>query len=110
MGAYENVLGYPVSYHPRHLPEEQNGPGLSVFPNPSTESFFISYHVRTGSEIEISIYNSMGQCLETLVSMYQPAGIYQMNWDAGGYTGGTYFCRIRTGGEPAETVTLILLK
>jgi hypothetical protein len=52
----------------------------------------------------------MGQCLETLVSMYQPAGIYQMNWDAGGYTGGTYFCRIRTGGEPAETVTLILLK
>jgi hypothetical protein len=110
MGAYESVLGYPVSYHQRHLSEEQNDPGLSVFPNPSMASFFISYHVRTGSEVEINIFNSMGQCLETLVSMHQPAGIYQMNWDAGGYPGGTYFCRIRTSGEPAETVTLILLK
>jgi hypothetical protein len=110
MGAYENVLGFPVSNHPRTLNNEGDDPELSVFPNPFREFVFISYHVRTPSAVDVSIYNSRGQLVETLVSSYQSSGEYQVSWDAKWYGDGIYFCRIRTSKENVQTVKLMLLK
>jgi hypothetical protein len=110
MGAYESVLGYPVSNHPGHLPGESDDPEVTVFPNPFRESVVISYHVHTLSAVDISIYNSRGQQVETLVSAYQPTGEYQVDWNAIWVESGIYFCRIRTNREHIETVKLILMK
>lgn len=110
MGAYEHPLGYPVSNHPGDLLDDNEDPGLSVFPNPFRESVVIAYHVSTASVVDVSIYNSTGQLLETLVSAFQPTGEYQVSWSATSYSDGIYFCRIRTNRENIQTVKLILLK
>ncbi|NIW80178.1 MAG: T9SS type A sorting domain-containing protein [Calditrichae bacterium] len=33
------------------------------------------------SKVELTIYNSMGQRVRTLVNTRQPAGFYQVEWD-----------------------------
>jgi hypothetical protein len=42
------------------------------------------------SDVKLSIFNLLGQDAATLVNKKQPAGRYQVEWDAAGFASGVY--------------------
>jgi hypothetical protein len=67
------------------------------YPNPFNPSTVISYQLPVNSQVELSIYNLLGQKISTLVSEKQSAGIHKINWDASGLVSGVYLYRLEAG-------------
>ena len=89
--------------------------GLSPnFPNPFNASTQIAYRLAIPGPVRLTIYNTLGQPVRTLVDQFQPAGFYQVRWDARDQRGtalaaGVYLVRLHyPGGE--QTRRLLLLK
>ena len=57
----------------------------------------INYQLPMTNDVELSIYNLLGQRVAILVNEQQKAGSHQVNWDASGFSGGVYYYRIRSG-------------
>ncbi len=79
------------------------------YPNPFNPTTEISFNVPTASEVNISIYNVLGQQVITLVNRELNAGSYSISWnglDAAGNTlsSGVYFYKINANalGEKAN--------
>ncbi len=69
--------------------------GLSQnYPNPFNPTTNISFDVPVASHVELSIFNVLGQKVETLVDQELEAGTHQVEWDASRYSSGIYFYRI----------------
>lgn len=108
MGAYESPLVTEVENSLKiEIPQayflDQN------YPNPFNPTTTISYQLPAISHVELSIYNLLGQKVATLVSERQPAGFYNVHWDASGMASGVYLYKIEAG-EFVETKKLILMK
>ena len=67
------------------------------YPNPFNPSTTIKYELAMTSDVEVAVYNLLGQKVATLVSERQSAGKYQIEWHAGGYASGIYFFTIKAG-------------
>ena len=70
---------------------------LQNYPNPFNPKTVISYQLAKGSEVDLSIYNILGQRVVTLVSGRQAAGSYRMEWDVDDHPSGVYYYRIKAG-------------
>ena len=79
------------------------------YPNPFNPSTMINYQLSMTSDVELSIYNLLGQKVATLVSARQPAGSYKIQWDAAGYASGVYYYQLRAG-EFQSVRKMILLR
>ena len=94
--------------------ENQNRPDRFVleqnYPNPFNPKTVISYKLPVISEVELSIFNILGQKVATLVSKRQAAGNYKVEWDAGGYSSGVYYYRLETGQGFVQSRKLVVLK
>jgi flagellar hook assembly protein FlgD len=62
------------------------------------------------NDIEINIYNLMGQKVATLVSEKQSAGNHQVEWNAKGFASGVYYYTLRTEAGFVQTRKLMLIK
>ncbi len=80
------------------------------YPNPFNPSTRISYQLAKSSNVDLSIYNLLGQKVATLVSKKQAAGSYIIEWDAAAYSSGVYFYKLDTATGFTATKKLILLK
>lgn len=80
------------------------------YPNPFNPLTVISYKLPAVSDVELSIYNILGQKVATLVSERQAPGDYAVAWDASGFPSGVYVCRLSTASGFTQTKKLILLK
>jgi len=83
------------------------------YPNPFNTVTAIGYQLSAVSQVELSIYNLLGQKVATLISEKQPAGKYQVEWDASGFASGVYYYRLSAKGRAQSVVLtrkLILLK
>jgi len=80
------------------------------FPNPFNPITTINYQLPMISEVELSIYNVLGQRIETLVSGKREAGYYQVQWDGGEFASGVYYYRLTTDAGFVQTKKLVLLK
>ena len=67
------------------------------YPNPFNPKTIINYELQITNDIDLSIYNVLGQKVATLVSQNQNAGYHQVEWDASGFASGVYFYQIRAG-------------
>ncbi len=84
------------------------------YPNPFNPSTTISYSLRQSGEVELSIFNALGQTVRTLVNGTKTAGEYSLTWngrdDAGRLlSSGPYFYRLRVG-EAVQTRRMLFLK
>ncbi|MDZ7342779.1 MAG: T9SS type A sorting domain-containing protein [candidate division KSB1 bacterium] len=79
------------------------------YPNPFNPSTVISYQLPVSSQVELSIYNLLGQKIMTLVSEKQTAGIHKFNWDGSGLASGVYLYRLEAG-EFIQSKKLILMR
>jgi endoglucanase len=80
---------------------------LNVYPNPTKQQTTISYQLLNDAFVTISIYNTLGQKVCTLVEAKQSAGEYSINWQTADIPQGFYVCKLMT----AEGIlTAIILK
>jgi predicted GH43/DUF377 family glycosyl hydrolase len=83
------------------------------YPNPFNPVTTISYELPMSTDVNLSIYNLLGQKVATLVDKKQAAGKYQARWDATGFASGIYICRLEANGQREKallTKKLLLLK
>jgi len=80
------------------------------FPNPFNPSTTIRYQIPKASQVDLSIYNLLGQKVTTLVSVKQSAGNYKVQWEAIGFASGVYFYRLQTNKGFSQTRKLILMR
>lgn len=81
----------------------------SPFPNPFNPSTTILFSLPKETKVKISIFNSIGMLMETVVNKEQKAGIYKINFDASKYASGVYYCKMETP-EFFKTQKMVLLK
>ncbi len=83
------------------------------YPNPFNPNTFITYTLPEKVDVNLSIYNSLGEHIVTLVSGVQEAGIYKVEFNANGYSSGTYIYRLTANGKNGNIVQskkMILVK
>jgi hypothetical protein len=68
------------------------------YPNPFNSRTVISWQLAVGNNVDLSIYNILGQKVATLVSGKQKAGVHRVEWDASEYASGLYFYMLSAGG------------
>jgi hypothetical protein len=59
--------------------------------------------------VELIVYDLLGQKVTTLVNQRQPAGSYQVEWDASGYASAVYYYLLKAG-DFQEVKKMILLR
>jgi len=84
------------------------------FPNPFNPSTMINYQLPMVSDVELSVYNLLGQKIKTLVSERQEAGTYQVKWDGRSDMGksvsnGIYYA-VLSNQDLVKTINMILIK
>jgi enterochelin esterase-like enzyme len=80
---------------------------ISNFPNPFTNSTTIQFELSKSEDIELRIYDHLGQQIKTLFKGTANAGILQTIFDASSLSTGIYFCRLQIGNE---TLTKKIIK
>ncbi len=93
-----------VSAMPKEFELSQN------YPNPFNPTTTIEYQIAQTSNVNLKIYNSLGQKVSTLVSTEQTAGTYKVVWDASEFSSGIYFYELSSDKGNMQTMKLILLK
>jgi photosystem II stability/assembly factor-like uncharacterized protein len=66
------------------------------YPNPFNPTTVISYQLPVSSDVELKVYDILGNEVATLVDEYKPAGSYEVEWDASHLSSGIYFYQLRT--------------
>ncbi len=79
------------------------------YPNPFNPSTTIEFAVPTTEHVQLSIYNSLGQLVESLIDERRAAGRYSVVWNAESLPGGLYFYQLQAG-EFSATKKLMLVK
>jgi hypothetical protein len=67
------------------------------YPNPFNPITMINYQLPIISDVELSIYDLLGQKVARLINKRQKPGYYQVKWDASAFSSGIYFYRIEAG-------------
>lgn len=88
---------------PREFALKQN------YPNPFNPSTMIEYAVPFEGDVELSVFNLVGQKVATLVNGKVGAGQHVVEWNAQGAATGMYFYRLQMGSE-VMTRKMLLLK
>jgi hypothetical protein len=79
------------------------------YPNPFNPSTTIRYAIPQGSTVTLTVYNTLGEKVSTLVEGVQEAGYHDVKFDATGLASGVYFYRIQAG-DFVQSRKLVLLK
>jgi Zn-dependent metalloprotease len=84
------------------------------YPNPFNPTTTIIYQVPRPSEVQIEVYNTLGQKVRTLLKDYKEPGLYQVIWDGrndrGAQVGsGVYLYRM-VSGDFVKTRKMIMMK
>jgi hypothetical protein len=79
------------------------------YPNPFNPSTTIKYLVPEFSQVQIKVFDVLGNEIETLVNEEKPVGTYELNWNAENLPSGVYFYRLQAGNF-VETKKMLLLK
>jgi subtilisin family serine protease len=103
-----DVKSIPDDLHPNNFTLESN------FPNPFNPSTTIRYELQKPADVIITIYNILGQEIETLIDSRQQPGIHSAIFDGSSLSSGIYFCRccVRTSTDELtiQTIKMMLLR
>jgi M6 family metalloprotease-like protein len=79
------------------------------YPNPFNPSTTIRYSVPISEFVSLKIYDALGNEVATLVNEEKPAGNYEVDFNAAGFSSGIYFYKLQAGSFVA-TKKMILMK
>ncbi len=79
------------------------------YPNPFNPTTTIQYSIPKSVNVEIKVYDVLGNEVTTLVNVEKPAGVYEVEFNAKNLSSGVYFYKL-TAGSFTETKKMTLLK
>ena len=95
-----------ISGHSPSIPKEielyQN------YPNPFNPSTIIEYRLAQRQQVNLQIFNILGQEIALLVDEIQNVGSYKINWKPGKVTSGVYFYRLTTPSQGVVKKMLLI--
>ncbi len=101
--------------------EDPGAPGIPTkfallqnYPNPFNPTTEIRYDLAQAAEVELTVYNLLGQKIRTLVKARQAAGFHSVQWDGANAAGeivasGVYLYQLRAGGF-VQTHKMLFIK
>lgn len=82
---------------------------LQVYPNPFNSQIRISYTIKNRGNVNLELYNSIGQEIEQLKNEYENAGTHEINYRNNKLSSGIYFLTLIHEGQ-TETQKIVLTK
>ena len=82
---------------------------LQNYPNPFNSSTKILYSIPRSGFVTLTVYDILGREIQTLVSEFQKANTYSVNFDASKLSSGLYFYKLQLGNF-VETKKMLLLR
>lgn len=79
------------------------------YPNPFNPVTVIKFDIAEASEVNVSVYDILGNKVDELVNANLSAGTYNADWNASSHSSGIYFCRITARGF-TQTNRMILAR
>ena len=79
------------------------------YPNPFNPSTTIRYSLPGNAHVTLTIFNTLGQQVATLVNEIQDSGYHDVRFDPSGLASGVYFYRLKAG-DYIATKRLLLLR
>jgi len=79
------------------------------YPNPFNPTTTIGYQLPAAGQVELKVYNLLGQEVVTLVNAYRAPGAYTATLDASNLPSGVYLYRLTVGSSTA-TRKMVLMK
>lgn len=88
---------------------------LQNYPNPFNPATVIEYQLPVAGEVELKVFTSLGEHVQTLVREWQAAGRYQASWNGKNSAGaavssGIYLYRLEAGSGVQITKKMVLLR
>jgi hypothetical protein len=80
-----------------------------AYPNPFNPTTTMTLTMPVSGDMQVEVYNLLGQVVATLTNGYKDAGTYNLTWDATDVSSGMYFVQVQTNGFTA-TQKLMLIK
>jgi len=88
---------------PEHFKLYQN------YPNPFNPVTTIEYDITEADNIELNIYNLLGEKISTLINDYQSIGRYSIDFNGNGLPSGMYYYQI-SNGDITKVKKMVLIK
>ncbi|MDZ7764151.1 MAG: family 16 glycosylhydrolase [Melioribacteraceae bacterium] len=79
------------------------------YPNPFNPETIIEYSISKSSHVNLTIYNSLGEKVETIINDVKDAGTHSILFNPHGYSSGVYFYELHAGNNK-ETKKMVYLK
>jgi hypothetical protein len=106
--AYKYTLNTAIASETEVIPQQHQL--FQNYPNPFNPKTVISWQLAVGSQVDLSIYNMLGQKVVTLASGRYAGGLHQIEWNAENQASGIYFYQLQADNGFVQTRKLILLK
>jgi len=72
------------------------------YPNPFNPTTQIDFAIKNNAHVTLTVYNSIGQEVRTLMDQELTTGVYSVSFDGTGLSSGVYFYRIQATGSNGE--------
>jgi hypothetical protein len=106
---YGATWSAPISTGVTTLPGTPEGYALMAnYPNPFNPSTRIGYEIPGASRVRIAVNDLLGREVALLLDADQPAGRYEVTWDAKGMASGVYYCTMEAGSYRSSRAMILM--
>ena len=79
------------------------------YPNPFNPETTIKYNLPQAAQVELNIFNQVGQKVATLINGKQNYGSHSIQWNASQFASGTYYYRLKVN-ENVQIRKMLMIK
>ncbi len=103
------TFGETTTYSQPDEPIAKNFKLQGNYPNPFNPTTTIKYTLPKSTQVELTVYNTLGREVTKLVDQRQAAGFHQATFDASNLSSGVYLFRIQTNSH-SKTGKMLFVK
>lgn len=101
-------LGSVLVSVPKDVSSKLTALNVTNHPNPFNSATTIGYSLVNAQRVKVQICDILGRLVTQLLNETQPAGFYEITWNAEHIASGLYFCRIETSYSTVTRKMLLL--
>ena len=80
---------------------------FNVYPNPASDKTIVSFSIEEGAEVNLTVFNKLGQQVNQMALGYLSGGTYEADLDLSAYPAGMYLVQLRQGKHTSITKLII---